>query len=192
MKRPDGIEVRFATENERQSVAELAESFKATKAMGGVWTRWQAWDKSPPVVAIDNGEVIGFHALMYGTRNGYANSYYLGVKETHQGRGIAASLVGMTLKEAMRLGIRRLKFRAKEGSQGAIFWMGMGARAFGQYRNELLFDVDISGLQEQDAPDEASAFVAWMKKPMQHQPIPQDAMQRWRKLEGIVVFEVDK
>jgi GNAT superfamily N-acetyltransferase len=191
MRRPDGIVVRFMLDRERDAVIELSERFHQTHEMSRIWTRWGSWEMSPPVVAADGDRVIGFHTVTYGKRNGYVNSYYQGVAVDYQGKGIAGDMVRVVLIEAIRLRMRRLKFRANKGSPGDAFWQGFGARPFAEQHEQHIFDVDIGGLEDavrEHDGDVMKGFADWMAHPERHAPIPARSMIGWRKLSGITVY----
>lgn len=197
MKRADGIVVKFADKQaERDGAAAVAANFRNTAAMGGVWTRWEAWDVNPPIVAIEHGDVVGVHAAMFGKRNGYMNTYYLAVVPTHHRRGICGTMLGVGLVEAIRQGQTRLKMRAEEGLPGEFFWRKLGVVPLAIQRGDLIFDVDISELHRLNAVRKLGAeeatemFAAWMKQPERHAPISDRAMQQWRRMKDIQFFDV--
>lgn len=191
MRRDDGIVVQFMRDREERQVSALADTFQATKDAGKIWTRWGAWDRNPPVVALDGDTVIGFHAVMYGRRNNYVNSYYQGVDPSYQGRGIAGDMVRVMLAEAVRLRLQRLKFRAGQGSPGEAFWRGFGCEPFAEQHGEYIFDLDLSGLPaaiQLHGGDVIQGFIGWVGATDQHRPIPEKAMAVWRKLQAIEIY----
>jgi len=141
--------VRFAVDNEQEEVEELAATDPETKDFKYLWRRYGNWGKINPIIAFEDvdGEIIGLHAVTFGTRNHYANSYYQLVAPAFRGQGVGGKMVDQMIKSAKSAECTRLKFKTPFDTDGERFWRGFGLMPFAQDEKQFLFDVDISNVQ---------------------------------------------
>jgi GNAT superfamily N-acetyltransferase len=140
------MEIRFALDSEQDEVENLALLDPHTKDFKYLWKLYKNWGSTNPIVAVDEviGAVRGFHAVTFGKRNHYANSYYLYIAEGWRGQRIGGDLIQFMLDN--RRGCTRLKFKTQFGSSGKEFWEGFGLRPFAKDDVQHLFDVNISNV----------------------------------------------
>ena len=141
--------VRFAELSERPQVEALSAMDKAVRDFKFNWTRWGHWDEGNfPIIAEEDGQVVGFHAAVFNKRNGYVNSYFQFTHPSHRGIGLGAAMVGFILHNAPLRNCVRLKFQTPIDSPGQSFWQGFGLLPFGRSKTHLFFDVEISGVND--------------------------------------------
>lgn len=144
---PEGVEIRWMTEPEKDALIAFSRTNKATKELGYVWTRWGNFGKHDPVLAITpDGQIRGFHAATFSVRSKYVNSYYQLVADELVGRGIGGRMVDALLQKAAALDLQRLKFKVPPGSAGERFWAGFGLAPFGKDAKHHYYDAPIAGL----------------------------------------------
>ncbi len=144
------VEVRLAKPDEQLAVEAMSKQFKVIRNdFAYIWRRFRNWELSPPIVALAGGEVVGFHAAVYGSPAGYVNSMYQAVRPDFQGLGLGGRMVEHLLAVADESRLDRLKFKTGFDSPGQVFWGGFGLQPFGfqlkPYKN-WLYDVCIIGI----------------------------------------------
>lgn len=161
---------RRALVAEQEAVETLSQTDKSTKEFKYLWRRYKNWadERSRPIVAAHDDDLFGFHAAAFGAL--YVNSYYQLVAAEARGRGVGGQMVEFLLREAQRLGCRRLKFKVPPGSEGQAFWEGFGLRPIGADRAHLLYDASLDGVS--CAADLARSEVG---------AIPEQAMRRYER-----------
>lgn len=130
----------------RVAVEALAKTDPATKDFPYLWRRYRNWEESNarPIVAFVDGDLLGFHAAVFGKT--YVNSYYQLTHPSIRGQGVGGIMVEKLLALAHELGCSRLKFKVPKGSDGQRFWEGFGLRAFGEDDHHYVFDVSLVGV----------------------------------------------
>lgn len=140
------MEIRLMQPKEREMVESLRGQHKIVNEFLGMWTSWKNWDKHPPMLAVDGGEVVALHGFT-ATKAGYINSYSLWVAESHRGQQLAGALIDKTL-DTRPEHVLRWKMRAHTGDAGYVFWTGFGLQPIGHIPSvdEALFDFSIDGV----------------------------------------------
>lgn len=114
---------------------------KFLSAAHSLWYRFKNYEKSPPLVFEDNGEVV---SLIFATfnRDGYANLYEIVTLEGKEGKGYASKCWDAWIKYAVEeRKTKRLKISCTPSS---VTW---------HYRNGLIFwAVDPTGSLRSDQP----------------------------------------
>lgn len=166
------MEIRMMEPEERSLVEALRGSHKIINEMLGTWTSWKNWEKHPPMIAIDGGEVIALHGFT-ATKSGYINSYWLWVHEDYRGQQLAGKLIDATLQQRPEH-CQRWKIRNHIGGDGYTFWTGFGLEPVGTISSveEALFDFDIEGINSIkdliEFADELNDIVTTDKRSLTH------------------------
>lgn len=124
-----------------------------TKQFEGVWTKFQNWEKHPPIVAWDGENIVAFHAATFNKRL-YVNSYYQFVDEEYRGKGVAGAMFDFLLKEAHKRKLERWKTTCKIGLDGDQFYQGFGFKPIARDNSFHYYDAyigDVSCAAEQIA-----------------------------------------
>lgn len=134
---------RLMRPEERAIIESWKKDNKIVAELCFVWTRWKRWEDRPPIVAVYAGQVVGFHAVDY-TKSGTLNSVELFVLKEYRRHLLSWLLIDYALREANRLGMRRMRFRCAKGQDGDKFWRGFGLLPIGECEKEYWYDLDIS------------------------------------------------
>lgn len=155
---------------------------KFLSAAHSLWYRFKNYEKSPPLVFEDNGEVV---SLIFATfnRDGYANLYEIVTLEGKEGKGYASKCWDAWIKYAVEeRKTKRLKISCTPSS---VTW---------HYRNGLIFwAVDPTGSLRSDQPlfptrTEQIAYRDFaIVNPLQALP-PYKAREQFRT-EGLELYE---
>lgn len=153
---PDWVEVdlqleynvRFMEPHEIEDVKRLKGQGHIVKDFLSNWSWWDNWSKYPPIVLEHATEgIVGFHACTF-TQAGYINSYYLWVQRKHRGKRLGGEMVDFMLREGVRRGKERLKFRVPKGGDGEAFWRGFGLEPIGEIEEEYFFDISLDSITD--------------------------------------------
>ena len=136
--------MNFVNSTKVEDIIKNSPAGKNTKflsAAHSLWYRFHNYDKAPPMVFEDNGEVV---SLIFATfnRDGYANLYEIVTIEGHEGKGYASKCWDAWIKYAVEeRNIKRLKISCTPSS---VSW---------HFRNGLVFwAVDPTGSLRSDQP----------------------------------------
>jgi hypothetical protein len=136
--------MNFVNSTKVEDIIKNSPAGKNTKflsAAHSLWYRFHNYDKAPPMVFEDNGEVV---SLIFATfnRDGYANLYEIVTVEGKEGKGYASKCWDAWIKYAVEeRKIQRLKISCTPSS---VSW---------HFRNGLVFwAVDPTGSLRSDQP----------------------------------------
>ena len=164
------MEIRLALPEEQEDVEALGMKDRHTKDFKHLWRRFGNWEGTGVPIVAWHDRVVAFHAVTFGSRNHYANSYYLYIHENFRRLGIGGKLVEYMLYRAQLLSCERLKMKTQFGSPGKEFWEGFGLRPFAKDDVQHIWDVDIRGV---------STIKQLMEPDRDQMPIPFMEMQKY-------------
>jgi len=147
--------IEYVTADKDTHEAELAQlvkksSWKFLKEFPFVWVRYEGWKNTPPLIAIEDGKIVGFYAAMH-LKSTYANMYYVYVAPESQGRGIARELMNRGIQEAVAKGLTRLTWKVLKENPGAIaFYAKLGFLPIATTNDELVYDIKVAPYVDMD------------------------------------------
>lgn len=126
---------------EELSALVKASSWKFLKEFPFVWVRYEGWVNTPPLIALQNGKIVGFYAAMH-LKDTYSNMYYLYTDPSVQGKGIGTKLMHEGILLAQSKGLTRLTWKVLKDNPGALtFYTKLGFLPIAHTENEFVYDV---------------------------------------------------
>jgi hypothetical protein len=136
------VDIRLMRPEEKDEVVLLSKSLnKFVRDFNAIWTRWEMWEKSPPIVAVLDGKIVGFHGVSY-LKNDYIYTMYIGVSELAAGTGAAKAMTWFAIQEGQRRGLTRFTAKADTRGGGYNFYTGLGMKPVAATKTEFVFDCE--------------------------------------------------
>jgi hypothetical protein len=138
------LQIRFMQPNEEDTIKGWRKLDPEVDEFVYLWSRWKRWDTEPPIVAVVQGKLAGYHGLSF-TKSGYINSMSQFVRKEYRGNRLAVLMIDYLLRQGAIRKMSRLCFRCPLDPNGAgyLVWTSLCLVPFGQCAKDYWFDVSL-------------------------------------------------
>ena len=126
LRRQGMVTVEFAKEEHFDKCVEISKHSPYTKAFESCAVRW-GWENNKLLVALKDGEVVGFQFMNITQRGIHTAMYFTCVDSQFHGQGIGGKIFAKVIELSAKAGKEEIQFRVNlENEQTIKFYKGFG------------------------------------------------------------------